>query len=222
MSEPSANDAVREQLSAFLDGELPVAEMQLLLKRLERDTDLRCTFGRYVLTGEAMRATSADGPSRQFADRIAAAIQTENAPPVHRPAHQTVTTWLKPVAGLGIAASVATVAVFAMRGQPSNQGVISPSATPMVATLAAASNGEQRSYVVPMQVNAPAVPAIPAAQLTNYVVAHSEFSSPLGRRNVLTGILADEDLADTQAHEQARQNASQKKRAGLIESLPAR
>jgi hypothetical protein len=42
----------------------------------------------------------------------------------------------------------------------------------------------------------------------------------LGRRNVLTGILADEDLADSQAHEQARQNATQKK-AGLIESLPA-
>jgi negative regulator of sigma E activity len=217
MSEPTANDAVREQLSAFLDGELPVAEMQLLLKRLERDTDLRRTFGRYVLTGEAMRATSADGPSRQFADRIAAAIQTEHMPQV-QPAVRPYASWLKPVAGLGIAASVATVAVFAMRGQPANQSVISPATSPIVA---AAVNGEQRSYVVPMQVNAPAVPAIPTAQLTNYVMAHSEFSSPLGRRNVLTGILADEDLADTQAHEDARQNTTQK-RAGLVDSLPAR
>lgn len=221
MSEPAANDAVREQLSAFLDGELPLAEMQLLLKRLERDTDLRRTFGRYVLTGEAMRATTADGPSRQFADRIAAAIQTENQPPTKRYLRGPV-AWLKPVAGLGIAASVATVAVFAMRGHPASQGVISPTESPLVASaVAPAANGEQRSYIVPMQVNAPAVSAIPPAQLTNYVVAHSEFSSPLGRRNVLTGILADEDLADSQAHEQARQNATQKK-AGLVESIPAR
>jgi sigma-E factor negative regulatory protein RseA len=221
MIEPTANEAVREQLSAFLDGELPVAEMQLLLKRLERDTDLRRTFGRYVLGGEAMRATTADGPSRQFAARIAAAIETEKMPhakPYSRPAM----TWLKPVAGFGLAASVATVAVFAMRGQPTTPGVVSTTSSPLVAAAVTPNgNGEQRSYVVPMQVNAPAVSGIPAAQLTNYVVAHSEFSSPLGRRNVLTGILADEDLADSQAHEQARQNATQKK-AGLIESIPAR
>ena len=218
MTEPTANDAVREQLSAFLDGELPVAEMQLLLKRLERDTELRRIFGRYVLTGEAMRATRADGPSRQFADRIAAAIQSETKPKIERAPRRSV-AWLKPVAGFGIAAGVATVAVFAMRGQPSQQIVISPSATPMTAAATAAS-GEQRSYIVPMQVNAPAVSVIPAAQLTNYVVAHSEFSSPLGRRNVLTGILADEDLADAQVHEQARQNTTPKK-SGLVESLPA-
>jgi hypothetical protein len=30
-----------------------------------------------------------------------------------------------------------------------------------------------------------------AARLTNYVVAHSEYSSPLGRRSVLSGIVAE-------------------------------
>ncbi len=30
-------DRIKEQLSAFLDGELPEAETTLLLKRLERD-----------------------------------------------------------------------------------------------------------------------------------------------------------------------------------------
>jgi hypothetical protein len=32
--------------------------------------------------------------------------------------------------------------------------------------------------------------------LTNYVVAHSEYSSPLGRRSVLSGVLAEGE-ADT-------------------------
>jgi hypothetical protein len=34
---------------------------------------------------------------------------------------------------------------------------------------------------------------IPATRLTNYVVAHSEYSSPLGRRSVLSGVLADDE-----------------------------
>jgi hypothetical protein len=38
----------------------------------------------------------------------------------------------------------------------------------------------------------PGVAAIPPAMLANYVVAHSEFSSPLGRRNVLAGLIAED------------------------------
>jgi hypothetical protein len=34
---------------------------------------------------------------------------------------------------------------------------------------------------------------VPATRLTNYVVAHSEYSSPLARRSVLTGVLAEDD-----------------------------
>ena len=44
----------------------------------------------------------------------------------------------------------------------------------------------------PAAVAAPTTESIQAAQLASYVVAHSEYSSPLGRRNVLTGLVADE------------------------------
>jgi hypothetical protein len=50
---------------------------------------------------------------------------------------------------------------------------------------------ESSSYVVPAAASSPAVP-MAAARLTNYVVAHSEYSSPLGRRNMLTGLLASD------------------------------
>ena len=37
-------DRIKEQLSAFLDGELPDPESALLLKRLERDDESVCRF----------------------------------------------------------------------------------------------------------------------------------------------------------------------------------
>ena len=52
-------DQIREQVSALLDGELPRDEMGLLVRRLERDPELRRTFGSYALIGEALRAPGA-------------------------------------------------------------------------------------------------------------------------------------------------------------------
>ena len=52
------SEQIREQVSAFLDGELPNSETELLLKRLTRDGELRESFGRYALIGEAVRGTT--------------------------------------------------------------------------------------------------------------------------------------------------------------------
>ena len=46
---------IEEQLSAFLDGELPEEELALLVRRLERDDSYRATLDRYALIGGAMR-----------------------------------------------------------------------------------------------------------------------------------------------------------------------
>jgi len=46
---------IEEQLSAFLDGELPEEELALLVRRLERDEGYRATLDRYALIGGAMR-----------------------------------------------------------------------------------------------------------------------------------------------------------------------
>ena len=60
-------DAVNEQLSACLDGELPPAELDLLLKRLERNPELREAIGRYTVIGEALRHSRPAVASRSFA-----------------------------------------------------------------------------------------------------------------------------------------------------------
>ena len=71
------SEQIREQVSAFLDGELPNSETELLLKRLTRDAELRESFGRYALIGEALRGASPGALSRGFAARVNNAIDGE-------------------------------------------------------------------------------------------------------------------------------------------------
>lgn len=217
----SMTDALNEQLSACLDGELPPAELDLLLKRVGREAELRDAIGRYSLIGEAMRAERPAVASRDFASKVMAAVAAEPAQApapaplarpnvVHaRPAAQTsrispaAARYLRPAAGMAIAAGVAAVAVFTM--QPTGESDLGGATAPLIAANQPAANeaevgGEaESSYVVPTSTSNPAF--IPATRLTNYVVAHSEYSSPLGRRSVLSGVLADDDEAEVQALE---------------------
>ncbi len=195
------NETLASQLSAFVDDELPSAETDLFVRRLVRDTELKQTMGRYQLMGEALRAPAlTTHMSRDFSARIAAALELQEGA-TQAPSRNQQTTlpgllrmgrWLKPAAGVAVAAGVALVAVLAVRSQPEStgpQGLSAEVLQPVVLTAQRAGSGN--SYVVPMASSVPSAP-IPAARLTNYVVAHSEFSSPLGRRNMMTGLLAND------------------------------
>ena len=96
---------------------------------------------------------------------------------------------------MAIAASVAAVAVFTMQPQPIGQPELTSDQAPLVAanepTVAPAETDANASYVVPTSTSNSAF--IPATRLTNYVVAHSEYSSQLGRRSVWSGVLADDE-----------------------------
>ena len=177
-------DPVNEQLSACLDGELPEAELDLLLKQTQRDSRRLESMGRYSLISEAIRGTQPVAASRGFADRIAVAIDAE---PVARPQIAAM-RWMRPAAGLAIAAGVAAVAVISL--QPASVD-LQPAAQ-VADTTAVVETQSAPSYTVPTHVDAANTSYIPAARLTNYVVAHSEYSSPLGRRTVLSGVLSDD------------------------------
>jgi sigma-E factor negative regulatory protein RseA len=199
-------DPVKEQLSACLDGELPEGELDLMLKQAGRDSQLRASLGRYALIGETLRAQRPAAASADFAKRVAAAIAAEpsldiSAQPSRR-IHPATTRWLRPAAGLAVAAGVAAMAILLVQ-QPQQD---EPSATyaaqvpQPVSTVAESVPDAAASYIVPASTASSSI--VPAARLTNYVVAHSEYSSPLGRRSVLTGVLAEEDgdaAADTDA-----------------------
>jgi sigma-E factor negative regulatory protein RseA len=186
-------DAVNEQLSACLDGELPAAELDLLLKRLERNPELREALGRYTAIGEALRNAKPAVASRSFADKVMAAVDQEPAAARRRlrmpPA---LLRSLRPVAGIGVAATVAAVAIFSVQRAgvtPAPVAANQPAAAPTA--VVAQSDDDAASYIVPSNTTQSAF--VPATRLTNYVVAHSEYSSPLARRSVLTGVLSEDD-----------------------------
>ncbi len=214
------SEQIREQVSAFLDGELPAAETELLVKRMLRDPQLRHSFGRYALIGEALRGTVAVPLTRDFVAGINAVIDGEPAvnvvaaaaPP--RAARRTP-RWWRPVAGSLVAAGVAAVAVVGLQQRTANAPGLAavtapvsvgpvavvpvaapaPSRAPVAARLAR--TGEAISYTVPqVRSVAPAFASgspSPDARLTNYVFAHSQYSSLLGQRDVLTDLIVDVD-----------------------------
>lgn len=185
-------DPVKEQLSACLDGELPEAELDLLLKQVSRDREVRACLGRYALIGETLRSRAAVLAPADFAKRVAAAIESEPSQaqlplPERGAAARRAVQWLRPAAGFAVAAGVAAVAVLSLR--PPAEAPESPYVAETLRAPVDQPNAQDAaSYIVPANTTG----YVPAARLTNYVVAHSEYSTPLGRRSVLSGVLSEE------------------------------
>jgi len=121
------------------------------------------------------------------------------------------------MAGAAVAASVAVVAVIALQQRAAVPG---PDAAPLTAQNVVASQDavapqadglgkvmEPASYTVP-----PAVPeaprAMPAARLTNYVFAHSRYSSVMGQNDVLNDLLSTTDAEDSGSQKAADTTAA--------------
>ena len=112
------NEAIRMQLSAFADGELPDNEKELLLRRLSQDAEMRRQVAEYMAIGRAMRGDATISGVDTLRDRIAEAIGdidtdvASEAIEVSKPVETRVT---RPLAGMAIAATVALAAIFGLR-----------------------------------------------------------------------------------------------------------
>ncbi|MEA3140773.1 MAG: sigma-E factor negative regulatory protein RseA [Gammaproteobacteria bacterium] len=199
------SEQIREQVSAFLDGELPNTETELLLKRLTRDGELRESFGRYALIGEAVRGAGPHILTRGFASRVNVAIDGEPGVAVRAAASRRGIRWWRPLAGVAVAAGVAAVAIVALQQRAIAPGlrITSPvaaqnsAAPPSMGGLqnAALTQGggvvrEALSYTVPGA--SAGMPGL-SPRLTNYMFAHSKYSSVLGQRGVLADLLIEDD-----------------------------
>ena len=206
-------DTIKEQLSAFLDGELPEAETTLLLKRLGRDDDLKGTLSRYSLIGAALRADGEVSAAKHVANRVRAAIAIEPALPAS-PILGRAARWLRPLGGLGVAAGVAAAALVVVPQLQTDVTAVAPQqvaleasfdAAPALAAVAApgapAADAQAPSYTTPP---APAAGNnLGGAQLASYLVAHSEFTSPLARRTVIVAPPAETPPAPAPAEDAA-------------------
>ena len=102
------NTTVGELASALLDGELDRSSQQAAISAsLAADDEERQRFGRYRLIGDVMRGESAV-LAQQVSVRVQEALQAE--PAILAP-RQRARQWLRPAAGLAVAASVATLAI---------------------------------------------------------------------------------------------------------------
>ena len=193
------NEELDSQLSAMFDDELPAAECELLARRLSRDEQLKARWGRYAVIGATIRAERGVRLNAGLARRVNAAISSEPvlaAEPAAQPKKKWVNHWWQPAASVAAVAGVAAVSILWMRSQsPEPTAAVAQTSTPAVAPLVGATatnvvNGEPDSYVVPKNTARRLV--VPSTELANYVVAHSEFSSPVTRRNLLSAFMASE------------------------------
>ena len=99
-----------ELLSALMDGELSGPEEARALERLQSDPALQRRWARY----HAARAALTGGAGRlsaDFAERVAAVRAGEPVVLAPRALRHGRRAWLRPVAGIAIAASVALLAI---------------------------------------------------------------------------------------------------------------
>jgi sigma-E factor negative regulatory protein RseA len=191
------NEELDSQLSAMFDDELAPGECELLARRLSRDEQLKARWGRYAVVGAAIRSERGVRLNAPLAGLVSAVILAEPALAAAHGARRTGVRWWQPVAAAAVAAGVAAVSVLWLRAQaplagaPLSAHLTAPTATvPGAAVVTAAAAGAPDSYVVP---RAPAVRAVvPSTELANYVVAHSVFSSPVTRRNLLSAFMTGE------------------------------
>jgi negative regulator of sigma E activity len=205
------NEELDSQLSAMFDNELPAAQCELLARRLSRDEEQKARWARYAAIGATIRAEGGPRLNTDLARRVSVAISAEpavestelaaavpmvSAHPAQQVASRNVSRWWAPVGGVAVAASVAAAAILWVRYEspvPAGPAITQLKSVPVgsgVTQNASLIADTRPSYVVPKAT--PRRPVGLSSQLANYVVAHSEFSSPVNRRNLLSALMSSE------------------------------
>lgn len=109
----------REHLSCLMDGEISRETGRFLVRRLGADEDLCATWARYHLVRDCLRHGGDRFAGEGLSGRVRRAIEGESLPGATR---RKRLSWLKPAAGLAVAASVALLAIVAVGpGKPPAQ-----------------------------------------------------------------------------------------------------
>jgi negative regulator of sigma E activity len=157
------NDGIKMQISAFVDGELPEAEAQLLLRRLSQDAELRQQAAEYFAIGRALRREGSIATTGDLRGRIGAVLddslveeEFDGIEPVGR-------RFVRPLTGFAIAATVAVAAILGLQQFGTLSGTNLDSAAPTIAEGPA-----EESYTVPDM---------------EYFQRHDQYSSEFGSNN---------------------------------------
>lgn len=166
---------IDEQISAFLDGELPHAELDMLLARLDRDPERRAALSRYAMIGECIRTGTGRVEGLGIAERVRVAL-AEEAPPAAVPQPQGAPAWRAWMPG---AAAAAAVLVAVLIGVPF---ALRDPGSPSVQPVAMAAAGDQPLSSITPAATKRLNPRA-AARLTGYLVAHGQYANQLSRNS---------------------------------------
>ena len=198
------NDAIREQLSAFVDGELPENEAELLLRRMSQDAELRQDVAEYLAIGRLIRSEPGLAGADRLHERIAAAIDEKPADAGDNAGAMQVSRAIRPLAGIAVAATVALVAIFALQQTTGVDELASEMPVPLA------------SDITP----GPVVPSIDAQEerQRQYFRNHAESSSQLGANGMISRVVTlrfseevveDPEVDETDALDEATEAPTQ-------------
>tara|TARA_R110002096_G_scaffold163266_1_gene330666 strand:+ start:13169 stop:13777 length:609 start_codon:yes stop_codon:yes gene_type:complete len=197
------NEAIRMQLSAFVDGELPSNEAELLLRRMSQDVSLRQEVAEYLAIGRLIRAEAGLAGADRLYQRVAAELADRPVDSGDAAGSRRTTKALRPLVGFAIAATVALVAIFSLQ-QTGNIDELAPGDVPQLA--------DEPGPVVP-------IPDAQQERQREIFHRHAETASQLGANGMNSRVVTlrfsndldeeglVEDLADTEEDSPATDNS---------------
>lgn len=203
-------EQISDQISAFIDDELSENEGAFLVRRMDCDPAARGRAFRYMTIGCALRGELLAPDHAILRRRVQRVLAGGSVPPLARPKRQSAPRFVKPLLGLGVAASVAVVALGVVRYL--NDGSAEVTSPAQAQTLVADGGrqwNEPQSYTVPQDPNirdaaAVGVRAVP----TSLLLQHGEYASGLSRLNMYSSIVAAEPEAAPISGKPERSSAS--------------
>ncbi len=157
---------MNEALSALLDGECSPSELDRLLAEFDREPQLRREFARMCVAREARMGTRVRKPDLDFADRVLAALHTDEPPVVVAIGDRVRRMPWRMAASLAAAAAIGAVSVLAIR----------PAAIPDAAPVmqASAMPATPVAEAEPVETGYAELGDEDARQLRNYLIAYSQ------------------------------------------------
>ena len=178
-----------ELLSALMDGELEGAEQERALALLRADPALRRRWARYHAARAALTGGAVHLPS-DFAERVSAARAAEPTVLAPRSTRRPQPAWLRPAAGVAIAASVALIAIGGLsllRGPGDDAGPVT-----VVERAARSAGGVEHDVGAVAPAALPTTAAQPLAErararqrLMLYLTSHNDYANAGGMPTVI-------------------------------------
>jgi len=168
--EKEMKQKIDEQLSAFLDDELPSEELEFLLRRLEKAEEARNTLNRYALIGSVLRNEYAGlnkdtlraGVSKQLDGDADHAVRHN-----HKPAKAKAVRYR----GLGVAAALAALAFLSVNNQSGPE--IPPQVSQVVIEPTFQAVQQEGSLIAEPEMQHASITPV---RLATYMVSHGEYA----------------------------------------------